>query len=553
MTAVSTQPAGVSPKQALVIYLRAAASWLRRNTKQAFIVTLIGFVSGWLVNFILMSFYYDGYHSDGNTVATGEGNVLYGMVIWGLFSTLMFGLVAYWRAAGTARFFKEVANFPVTIVELFKNDGRLVWTHMLWGAAASLIASYFIDQWMGLMVAAFIVSGLLSTIGCILVSIIVQLWLALMRGLTPLKAHRATGATGLFVGLLTASLVLLASFFISNTTEKAELGLICLTLAIFIAWRRRRTETVLLLLLAPTLTLFISPYAALADDGGFKEAGNLLNWFRNGGLAGVAYYALFGGFAVALGSSLGWIIGNANSETKKQIGDELRLGIIGELSQAILKRQVGLDAYNLVEKSAPFLADETKDGIASTAMKQSVAEGLVGGAFDVAGFAEAAGDAYYTHKFAQEGNVEATAISAANTTGSIIKAASSLAAGVAATVAVASLFATAPAWVPIAVGVVATVAASTLASAAASYLWDNYGQDKATDLYRDTINQPPGPTDTKLKDWGETATLVAAAAAGGATVLGITALALSAPAWVPLVAGYAVAGGVAWGLNTLWN
>lgn len=320
MTKNQAQLAGLAPTKAFVNYLRTASTWVKMNAEQVLIVTLFGFASGWVINFVLMAFIYDGWRGDDAMVTTGQDNVRNGMLIWWLFSSAVFGLISYWRAAGTKQLLREIVNFPLTIVQLFRQDRRSVWTHVLWGAASSLIASYFISQWLGLAVAVLMVSASFSTIGYILVSMIVQFWHAIMRTLNPRKAHRARGLAGIFVGLFTSAFVLLLSFFISNTDEKAVLGLLCVISALFITWHQRDSKAALILLFAFTFATLTYPYPAFADDGGFKEAGgDWWQWLRSTGLGDIASYALYGGFASAFGSILGWITGNTNSQIAPQL------------------------------------------------------------------------------------------------------------------------------------------------------------------------------------------------------------------------------------------
>ncbi|MGZ9099408.1 MAG: hypothetical protein ACXW3O_06870, partial [Brevundimonas sp.] len=302
-----------TPAGAFLRYLAVMADWLKKNLKEALTVAVVGFVIGWVMNFVLMAFFYDGFRADETMAATGQGNVRNGMLIWSLFSSVAFGLVAYRRAVGKERFRHDLANFPSAIVGVFKKDGDAVWTHILWGAAVSLLATFLIARWAGLGVAAALATAAFSPLGLILAAMITQLWRAIMRSLMPMKTRRAAGSAGLFVGLFTSSLVLLAGFFIANEREKLILGALCLVAAIVIGRRQAVPPAAAALLFLTPLLWLLFPELGLADDGGFKEAGGDFGaWARGGGLGEISGYSNYGGVAGAIGGLAGWMAGSVN-------------------------------------------------------------------------------------------------------------------------------------------------------------------------------------------------------------------------------------------------
>lgn len=312
-TLAPTQTVPRTPVGAFLRYLAVMGEWLKKNLKEAVTVAVVGFVIGWVINFVLMAFFYDGFRADETMLATGQGNVRNGMLIWSLFSSVAFGLIAYRRAVGKERFGHDLANFPGSIVGVFRKDGAAVWTHILWGAAVSLLATFLIARWAGLGVAMVLVSAAFSPLGLILAAMITQLWRAIMRSLMPLKTLRATGSAGLFVGLFTSSLVMLASFFIANEKEKLILGALCLVAAVLVGRRQAHPPTATALLLIAPLLWLLFPELGLADDGGFKEAGGDFGaWAQGGGLGEIVGYSNYGGAAVAIGGVAGWMIGAAN-------------------------------------------------------------------------------------------------------------------------------------------------------------------------------------------------------------------------------------------------
>src|SRR5581483_3323611 len=118
------------------------------------ISAVVGGAIGYVINVWMMAVRYDGWQKvPSGSPATGSGNLLQGGLFWLLASSLVFAIASYWQAVGTRRFFSDLRTLPGMLVGLVRRDGRSSRSHLLWGAAVSLLAATVLSPAIGAVMA----------------------------------------------------------------------------------------------------------------------------------------------------------------------------------------------------------------------------------------------------------------------------------------------------------------------------------------------------------------------------------------------------------------
>src|SRR6266481_4275294 len=183
-------------------FVAAVIKWVKNNLKQAVFNASIAGAVGYVINVFLTLIVYNGYKKIGDGPATGEGTLLSGSLVWAIGSAVVFGLIGYWRAVGTARFLQDVGSIPTNIGSLFRQDGHGARIHLLWGATLGLLSIQLISPWLSAVFALSFFVLLPSLIGRIVSSFLLGVWSQLMRQFAPTKNIQLGGAMTMAVGLL---------------------------------------------------------------------------------------------------------------------------------------------------------------------------------------------------------------------------------------------------------------------------------------------------------------------------------------------------------------
>jgi hypothetical protein len=299
---------------------RAVWHWLQKNVRAAIISAAIGYVIGYIGNVWFMAIFYDGAQKvPPGGPASGEGNVAMGSLFWGLITTVLFGVFGYYRAVGGARFREDLRQLPGALVSLFTRDGGAGRVHLLWGAAASLLATQLISPAVGAVLAVGLLASLPGVLGRVLASFLMRVWAQLLQKVAPTRGHRAAGIVAVSVGILGASAAMLIGFFLPGDVGGAPTRLLiaiaCGLLAVLISRGGAPGTAVPLLLLAfGGGTLFagvVHPLLAHANDGGVAECGvSWTQWLTQcPGKANVLLHAIAGAIAASIGAPVGLVLG----------------------------------------------------------------------------------------------------------------------------------------------------------------------------------------------------------------------------------------------------
>lgn len=149
---------------------------MRSNLPTTIIVTLIGAAFGYVANVWLMAVKYEGSDVPAGSAATGQSNLISGGLFWGIASTVIFGIGGYWKSVGTQRFFQDIRGLPAAIGSIFRQDGNAARVHLLWGAAASLVASQVISPATGAMMAVGLLATVPSLLGRFISTFVFRIW-----------------------------------------------------------------------------------------------------------------------------------------------------------------------------------------------------------------------------------------------------------------------------------------------------------------------------------------------------------------------------------------
>ncbi|MEI6204335.1 MAG: hypothetical protein WCP68_20500, partial [Enhydrobacter sp.] len=139
---------------------KAVLHWIGTNFWKSLTAAIVSGAVGYVANLVLMLIVYNGFHKTGNGPATGQGNLINGSLIWGLGSTVFFGLVGYRRAVGGERFWHDIRGLPALAQKLLHKDGRLAHVHLLWGAGLALLTILFVSPRLGAILAVGLFASL---------------------------------------------------------------------------------------------------------------------------------------------------------------------------------------------------------------------------------------------------------------------------------------------------------------------------------------------------------------------------------------------------------
>jgi hypothetical protein len=322
---------------------RELRAWLGENARAAVITAVIGAIVGYLGNVWLMAIVYDGAAKvppDG--VATGEGTVLMGSLFWGLAMTVLFSFVGYRRAVGGDRFWQDLRRLPSALASLVRRDGAAGRIHLLWGAAASLVATDRISPAVGAVLAVGLVASASGFIGRVLSSFAMRIWAQLVRRVAPTRRHDIEGLVAMNVGILGAAGAMLVGALLPSDMGGFPIRLLiaagCAGAAVMLARRQQPGATLPLLLLVTGGTVLMGelmhPLLAHANDGGVAECGvTWAQWLTQcEGRSTILVDATPGGLAAGVGAVLGMGLGVLGSAGGWDGGDGVGVDLLGRPS-----------------------------------------------------------------------------------------------------------------------------------------------------------------------------------------------------------------------------
>ncbi|MDT5354250.1 MAG: hypothetical protein QOJ56_2782 [Mycobacterium sp.] len=283
--------------------------WLRTNVAAALLFAVIGGIVGYGANVFLIAVSYNGASKvPAGAPATASGNFFQGALFWGLCSMVIFGAAGHWRAVGTQRFFAELRGLPGALAGLVRGD-RGAGVHLLWGAAASMLAALILSPSTGALLAIGLLATAPGMIGAIVSTLMGQVWSGLLKNVAPAR-HTLTGATGMTVGIIGAAAGLLIAFVVPYFWVKLVLAVVLAVVAVAIGRNRPPPTGAMLLMITSVLMLcwLTSAGVAVADDGGWQECAGE-TWLLCGGTSTVLGSAVAGGAASAAGAVAGGFLG----------------------------------------------------------------------------------------------------------------------------------------------------------------------------------------------------------------------------------------------------
>jgi hypothetical protein len=304
-------------------FRREMTTWYRANWRRALVVGAIGLVLGWVVNIAIMAVRYDGFRVPRGAPATGVGNTMWGSVFWLLAPALVTGVVGYRLRVGSGRFWSEVRALPETAKSVVRMDGEAAAVHALWGFAGAMVVTLVIVPSVSGLLAAGLLMMLFSGLRPLVVGTAFAAWEVAVGRLKPATAAPPTVVT-LLVGGLGAVGALAVGWLVGDSSLRLLLALAAGAGAWSLGRRSRVATTALAVLAGAAVTahVFGGAVPAWADDGGFKECGNigLWAWIRRCGGSG---RVIRRGFLGGLFSGISSIFGLGTGETTGgEDGDE---------------------------------------------------------------------------------------------------------------------------------------------------------------------------------------------------------------------------------------
>jgi hypothetical protein len=293
---------------------RQFPAWVKKNIVATIVTAVISGAVAYVINIWLMAVRYEGSATPSGAPATSEGNFLAGGLFWAMLPMVVCSVVSYRRSVGRERFWQDVRGLPTTLVGLFRHDGAQGRVHLLWGSAIALAASVIVSPAAGAVLGVGLLLAAPSIVGQMVSSLVSQVWHQVSRRVSPTKVVPVPPATSAAVGLLGASVALVASFMVPSQTMRFVLAAACAGGAFFIGQQAKAPGVAALLLVVAGAyvladALFASP--ALADDGGFAECGSTIEaWLQNcAGADVVRRLAGAGGIISALAGPIGTFLG----------------------------------------------------------------------------------------------------------------------------------------------------------------------------------------------------------------------------------------------------
>ncbi|RKT08959.1 hypothetical protein BX285_7331 [Streptomyces sp. 1114.5] len=292
---------------------RQLPGWLREHAVSAVTGAVVGGLIGYATNVWLIAVRYGGWRKvPHGAPATSHNNFFQGALFWGLLTTVLFGVVGYWHAVGTTRFLADLRALPRTLGALVRGD-RAASVHLLWGAAAALLAAQVVPAAAGAVLAVGLLAGAPTVLGSIVSTSLRRIWSAVVKQVAPTRHHRITGITGMTVGMLGSAVSLIVASFVTDSAVKWGLaGALALAAVLIGVTGARPPATACLALIVGAVLLLHGLTDALpahADDGGSLECSGQA-WLSCGGSTTVLRYSAAGASAAALGGVLGSFLGN---------------------------------------------------------------------------------------------------------------------------------------------------------------------------------------------------------------------------------------------------
>lgn len=296
--------------------LRTFFGWLRKNLLAAAISAVVGAGIAYVVNVWMIAVKFEGIGDAAppGSIAVGKGNGLAGGLFWALASTVGFGIIGYRRAVGGERFWRDVRSLPKVIRSLFTQDGRSARVHLLWGAAATLLASRLISPAISATLAVGLTAAVPSVFGRMISTFALRVWSAILSRVAPTRGRPAAGVVSMTVGIVGAAAALALAYVVDDRGTQLAMAGVCAALAIVLSRVSTPTSTLpLLVLLGGTIAaIALGADRALADDGGWLECGQSWGaWFKCEGSSDVLVRAGLLGAAPAAGfSAVGLFLGH---------------------------------------------------------------------------------------------------------------------------------------------------------------------------------------------------------------------------------------------------
>ena len=297
----------------------ALATHLRSNLPTVIVFGVIGAVSSWAINVYWIARSYEGTNVPDGSPVTAGGNMIWGLVFWTIGSSVVFGILGYWKSVGTQRFFTDVRAFPSTIVQICRDDGAAMWTHLLWGIAGALVLTQVLSPSLSGLLGVSAALTIPTVLGRVILGYVGRLWSATMARFNPGRERRPVPIVAPAVGGFGAAGAMVVAFLIDDTTAELVLAAVAAGAAIVLHQRTRGgssagTAALLMLLSGGIVVLVLlgGGRTAVADDGGFAECGSdWSEWWDCEGADRVRRDAGVGGLAGAFGSTVGASVGPA--------------------------------------------------------------------------------------------------------------------------------------------------------------------------------------------------------------------------------------------------
>ena len=303
--------------------LRGMGRWLRHNLPQALVMSAVSFAFGWVVNFWVMAFRYDGFRAPygSSDYITAQNSLVSASMFWAALTSFLFAVLAYGYRAGWGTLREEVFSLPSRISAMFKGEERnRSLTTLAWALALSLLLALAISPGVAAVTAGFFLFFAATPLGDLLAGVIRRLWMQLVARFAP---HKGEPTSEVGAAAVTAA-GMVAGFVIAATVQFTVLKILAVVLAALAAYYFANEDelgssggTAVFLLMAAAVGLYEFFEAgvgiALADDGGWSECGNcnVIDYITSTGATEVVSRSTVAGGASAVGAPIGAAIGDA--------------------------------------------------------------------------------------------------------------------------------------------------------------------------------------------------------------------------------------------------
>ena len=303
--------------------LRGMGQWLRENLPQALVMSAVSFAFGWIVNFWVMAFRYDGFRapSGSSDYITAQNSLVSASMFWAALTSFLFAVLAYGYRAGWGTLREEVFSLPSRISAMFKGEERnRSLTTLAWALALSLLLALAISPGVAAVTAGFFLFFAATPLGDLLAGVIRRLWMQVVARFAP---HKGEPTSEVGAAAVTAA-GMVAGFVIAATVQVTVLKILAVVLAALAAYYFANEDelgptggTAVFLLMAAAVGLYEFFEAgvgiALADDGGWSECGNcnVIDYITSTGATEVVSRSFVAGGASAVGAPIGAAIGDA--------------------------------------------------------------------------------------------------------------------------------------------------------------------------------------------------------------------------------------------------